>query len=109
MDTMLTAKQVAAIMCIDLKKVQRLARTGVLPCIKIGAVYRFEPEALKGWIKDEISKRVPTKETAQEWAERVGVSVSGHKRDNAPENASGIPVPLTGYGKGWSSKPGLLP
>ena len=58
MTPMLDVHEVAAIMRIHHKKVQRLARTGVLPCIKVGAVYRFRKEVLENWI--EVSERKST-------------------------------------------------
>jgi excisionase family DNA binding protein len=57
MKPLLTAKNVASLFGVDLKKVQRLARTGVLPSLKIGAVYRFRPEALEAWMS---SQTLPT-------------------------------------------------
>ena len=55
MKSLLTAKDVACRLNIDIKKVQRLARTGVLPCIKIGAVYRFSSSALDAWVSSHTT------------------------------------------------------
>jgi excisionase family DNA binding protein len=56
MDSLLTVHDVAELLTIHHKKVQRLARTGVIPCIKIGAVYRFRREALEAWIGRKETK-----------------------------------------------------
>lgn len=50
MEPLLSVHDVAELLAIHHKKVQRLARTGVLPCIKIGAVYRFQPGVLQAWV-----------------------------------------------------------
>jgi excisionase family DNA binding protein len=50
MEALLSVHDVAQLLAIHHKKVQRLARTGVLPCIKIGAVYRFQPASLQAWL-----------------------------------------------------------
>lgn len=50
MENLLSVHDVAQLLAIHHKKVQRLARTGVLPCIKIGAVYRFQADALQAWV-----------------------------------------------------------
>jgi excisionase family DNA binding protein len=50
MKPLLNVHDVATLLCIHHKKVQRLARTGVLPALKVGAVYRFRPSTLHAWI-----------------------------------------------------------
>jgi excisionase family DNA binding protein len=55
MEPLLTVKEVASLLCIHLKKAQRLARTGVLPCVKIGAVYRFRRDALEAWVSSHTT------------------------------------------------------
>ena len=86
MKSLLTAKDVACRLNIDIKKVQRLARTGVLPCIKVGAVYRFRQEVLEDWI--EVSERKSTQAGPV-----VGVPVQGFPGDTETEdpNLQGIP------------------
>lgn len=44
---------VAKLLNIHHKKVQRLARTGILPCFKVGAVYRFHPRVLLAWVNNQ--------------------------------------------------------
>jgi excisionase family DNA binding protein len=50
MEQLLNVSEVATLLKVHHKKVQRLARTGVIPSIKIGAVYRFSPAALEAWL-----------------------------------------------------------
>jgi excisionase family DNA binding protein len=59
MQPLLTAKDVASLLNIDLKKVQRLARTGVLTCVKVGAFYRFRQSALDAWISSHTQPARP--------------------------------------------------
>lgn len=59
MENLLNVQQVAALFNIHIKKAQRLARTGVLPCFKIGAVYRFQPAALDAWISSKAQSAGP--------------------------------------------------
>ncbi len=56
MEPLLDVQQVAELLRIHHKKVQRLARTGALPCIKVGAVYRFRAATLEKWIRGKESK-----------------------------------------------------
>jgi excisionase family DNA binding protein len=55
MENLLNVQQVAQLLGIHHKKIQRLARTGVLPRVKIGAVYRFQPAALDAWVKKRLN------------------------------------------------------
>lgn len=95
MENLLDVHQVAAIMRIHHKKVQRLARTGVLPCAKIGCVYRFDQEELKGWIKNEISKRKSTEARSE-----LGVQVPGCPGDTEAENPLGVRISYSGFREG---------
>lgn len=113
LETLLDARQVADILHIHLKKVQRLARTGVLPCIKIGAVYRFEQEALKGWIANEVSARQSEKEDTQGRKPGLGVSVQGPNVYNTAKDTKGFGASFRGIGEGgftdvdfYSERPG---
>jgi excisionase family DNA binding protein len=58
MEPLLSVHDVAAQLGIHHKKVQRLARTGVIPCIKVGAVYRFQPAALEAWVASQHVIRI---------------------------------------------------
>jgi hypothetical protein len=44
-------KQVATAIGITVKKVQALARGGLLPGFKVGRNWQFDPEALRSWVK----------------------------------------------------------
>ena len=43
--------QVAAAIGMSVKRVQELARVGLLPGFKIGRNWQFDPEALRSWVK----------------------------------------------------------
>ena|ERR1700679_3644899 len=95
MENLLDVHQVAAIMRIHHKKVQRLARTGVLPCIKVGAVYRFRQGALEGWI--EVSERKSTKARPE-----LGVSLPPGHSPKA-EDVVCVGIPDAGVRQGGTS------
>lgn len=100
MEPLLDVHQVAAIMSIHVKKVQRLARTGVLPCIKVGAVYRFRAATLEAWIGEhEVSKRKSTKEDTQGGQPSLGVPLQDIRWHDAPEDAIGVRLSLTSVGE----------
>lgn len=44
-------RQVAAAIGMNVKRVQELARVGLLPGFKVGRDWRFDPEALRSWVK----------------------------------------------------------
>lgn len=44
-------QQVAAAIGMRAERVQRLARSGALPGFKVGRNWRFDPEAIRFWIK----------------------------------------------------------
>lgn len=44
-------RQVAAAIGINVERVQEFARTGVLPGFKLGRNWRFDPEAIRSWVK----------------------------------------------------------
>jgi len=49
---LLWSKQhVAAAIGVSVKIVQELARAGLLPGLKIGRTWRFDPDAIRAWIK----------------------------------------------------------
>lgn len=100
MEHLLTVNQVAAILGIYHKKVQRLARTGVLPCIKVGSAYRFRESTLEAWVEDnEISERKPAK--AQR---KLGVPVQGRSGDDETENPQGLRIHDTRFREGGAPK-----
>jgi hypothetical protein len=44
-------RQVAVAIGMTVKRVQELARIGLLPGFKVGRNWQFDPEALRFWIK----------------------------------------------------------
>ncbi len=45
-------RQVAAAIGMSVKKVQELARSGLLPAFKVGRNWWFDPDAIRAWIKE---------------------------------------------------------
>jgi hypothetical protein len=43
--------QVATAIGMSVKRVQELARVGLLPGFKVGRNWQFDPEALRSWVK----------------------------------------------------------
>jgi len=105
MENLLDVHQVSAIMRIHHKKVQRLARTGVLPCIKIGAVYRFRAAALEAWMEThEVSER----KSAQGRSE-LGVSVQRLGGHTEAEDAKRNRIPISRLGQSGLAKFDIFP
>ena len=46
---------VAAYLGCSTKLVYRKAEEGLLPCLRVGALLRFEPEAVRRWVRGEHS------------------------------------------------------
>jgi hypothetical protein len=44
-------RQVAAAIGMNVKRVQELARLGLLPGFKVGRNWQFDPEALRSWVR----------------------------------------------------------
>jgi hypothetical protein len=44
-------RQAGAAIGMSVKIVQELARAGLLPGLKIGRTWRFDPDAIRSWIK----------------------------------------------------------
>jgi hypothetical protein len=44
-------RQVAAAIGMTVKRVQELARLGLLPGFKVGRNWQFDPEALRSWVR----------------------------------------------------------
>lgn len=62
-------RQVAAAIGMSLKRVQELARLGLLPGFKVGRSWQFDPEALRYWVKSNGNSKDLSK--AQTSSERV--------------------------------------
>lgn len=63
MEPLLTVKEVKDVLRLSRNQVYLLAKAGKIPCIRIGASYRFRASELDAWIKKglhsghEISER----------------------------------------------------
>lgn len=44
-------RQIATAIGINVKRIQELARMGLLPGFKVGRNWRFDPDAVRSWIK----------------------------------------------------------
>jgi excisionase family DNA binding protein len=44
-------RQIATAIGMSVKRVQELARTGQLPGFKVGRNWRFDPNAVRSWVK----------------------------------------------------------
>jgi excisionase family DNA binding protein len=52
-DALWTAEDVAAFLRVSLSMVYKLRRTGTLPAIRVGALFRFEPDAIRTFARGE--------------------------------------------------------
>lgn len=52
-DALWTAEDVAAFLRVSLSMVYKLRRTGMLPAIRVGALFRFEPDAIRTFARGE--------------------------------------------------------
>jgi hypothetical protein len=50
-------RQVAVAIGMSVKRAQELARLGLLPGFKLGRKWRFDPDAIRAWIKRNVSAR----------------------------------------------------
>jgi excisionase family DNA binding protein len=48
-----TDRQVAAAIGVTVKRIQELARMGLLPGFKLGKNWRFDPDAVRSWVKSK--------------------------------------------------------
>jgi excisionase family DNA binding protein len=46
-------RQVAAAIGVSVKRIQELARMGLLPGFKLGKHWRFDPDAVRSWVKSK--------------------------------------------------------
>jgi len=44
-------RQIAIAIGMSIKKVQELARIGLLPAFKVGRNWRFDPDEVRSWVK----------------------------------------------------------
>jgi excisionase family DNA binding protein len=45
-------RQIATAIGMSVKRVQELARKGLLPGFKLGKHWRFDPDAMRSWVKN---------------------------------------------------------
>jgi excisionase family DNA binding protein len=51
----MTAEQVAAEWQVSVSLIYKLRREGKLPFVRIGTLYRFDPEAIRGYVRGEMT------------------------------------------------------
>jgi excisionase family DNA binding protein len=51
-DLLWNEDDLAAAIGILVKRVQQLARQGIIPAFKLGRNWRFDPDAIRTWIKE---------------------------------------------------------
>jgi excisionase family DNA binding protein len=50
-------RQIATAIGVSVKRVQELARLGLLPGFKLGKHWRFDPDAVRSWVKNNGRKK----------------------------------------------------
>ncbi|HET9553442.1 MAG TPA: helix-turn-helix domain-containing protein [Anaeromyxobacteraceae bacterium] len=55
--TLWTAADVARYLRSSLSFVYKVAETGMLPCLRVGALLRFDPEAVRAFARGETKSR----------------------------------------------------
>jgi excisionase family DNA binding protein len=64
-DKLWTVKDIAAYLAVSPSWVYQHVEAGKLPCIRLGALLRFEPEAIRAWTRGSSAARaVATKRSA---------------------------------------------
>lgn len=53
-ERLLTSDEVGAILCIHPKVVERMAKRGDLPGLKVGKFWRYRASSLDGWIDSRL-------------------------------------------------------
>lgn len=53
--TLLTAEQVAAMWQVSVSLIYKLRREGKLPFVRIGTLYRFDPEVIRAWARGDVT------------------------------------------------------
>lgn len=52
-DPLLTAEEVAQYLKVSLSMIYKLRRTGALPAVPVGALYRFRPDVVRAYARGE--------------------------------------------------------
>lgn len=53
MEPLMTAEMVAEKLSVSLSMVYKLRRSGALPSVQVGALYRFHPDAVRAFMRGE--------------------------------------------------------
>jgi excisionase family DNA binding protein len=53
MEPLMTAETVAEKLSVSLSMVYKLRRSGALPSVQVGALYRFHPDAVRAFMRGE--------------------------------------------------------
>lgn len=53
--TLMTAEQVAAAWQVSVSLIYKLRREGKLPFVRIGTLYRFDPEVIRAWGAGQVT------------------------------------------------------
>jgi excisionase family DNA binding protein len=57
MEPLMTAETVAQMLNVSLSMVYKLRRSGALPSVQVGALYRFHPDAVRAFMRGELPAR----------------------------------------------------
>jgi excisionase family DNA binding protein len=80
-DLLWNEDDLAAAISISVKKVQQLAREGLLPAFKVGRKWRFDPDAVRSWVKSNASQRKSSQRTGTARVKQYGqFNVYRHSR-----------------------------
>ena len=53
-EPLLGVPEAAQLLCMHEKTLQRLARAGLIPCVRMGKYWRFRASSLDAWIRERI-------------------------------------------------------
>ncbi len=54
---LMTAEKVAEVLSVSVSMVYKLRRSGALPSVQVGALYRFHPDAVRAFMRGELPAR----------------------------------------------------
>lgn len=54
-EPLLGAKEAAKLLCVHEKTVQAMARSGEIPCLRMGKYWRFRESALDAWVQERLT------------------------------------------------------
>lgn len=58
-DPLWTAEDVAAFLRVSLSMVYKLRRQGSLPAVRVGALFRFQPDTVRAFARNDEVARAP--------------------------------------------------